>query len=96
MYGVMTAMMVFHIQFDAVERATPRDRIGRGKISPIMIHAPGPHVEAKKKMNIAMNAIWALTAGTLFATELPAASRWTLLKPTVTPMIATMNWKRQN
>jgi len=67
MYGVMTAMMVFQSQLDAVERPTPRDRIGRGKISPMRIHAPGPQVEAKKKMKMAINAIWALTAEMLSA-----------------------------
>lgn len=49
-YGVMTAMMQFHSQLDAVDRPTPRDRIGRGKISPITTQAPGPQVVAKKKM----------------------------------------------
>jgi hypothetical protein len=34
-YGVMMAMMQFQNQLLAVERPTPRDRIGRGKISPI-------------------------------------------------------------
>lgn len=67
MYGVMTAMMVFQSQLDAVDRATPRERIGSGKISPIKIQAPGPQVDAKKKMKMAMKAIWALTAGTLLA-----------------------------
>lgn len=37
------------------------------------IQAPGPQVEAKKKMKMAMNAIWALTAEMLFAIESPAA-----------------------
>jgi hypothetical protein len=44
--------MVFHSQFEAVERPTPRDRIGSGKISPMTIHAPGPHVEAKKTSHV--------------------------------------------
>lgn len=60
-------MIVFQSQFDAVDSATPRARIGKAKISPIIAHAPGPHVLAKKKMKIAMKAIWAFTAGTLFA-----------------------------
>jgi len=72
-YGVMTAMMVFHSQFEAVDRATPRERMGSGKTSPMTIHAPGPQVEAKKKMKMAMNAIWALTAEMLLAIDLPAA-----------------------
>jgi hypothetical protein len=67
MYGVMTAMMVFQSQLEAVESATPRERIGRGKISPMTIHAPGPQVLAKKKMKMAMKAIWALTAELLTA-----------------------------
>ena len=63
----MTVMIVFHSQFDAVLRATPRDRIGKGKISPMTIQAPGPQVEAKKKMKKQMKATCALTAGMLFA-----------------------------
>jgi len=70
---------VFQSQLEAVERATPRDRIGtvdeqkrsqgttsrardeigedlRGKISPMRTQAPGPQVEAKKKMKMAMKA----------------------------------------
>lgn len=67
MYGVITAMIVFQSQLEAVERATPRDLMGRGKTSPIKIQAPGPQVEAKKKMKMAMKAIWALTAEMLLA-----------------------------
>lgn len=67
MYGVMTAMMVFQSQLEAVERATPRERTGSGKISPMRIQAPGPQVEAKKKMKMAMKAICALTAEMLLA-----------------------------
>ena len=44
----MTAMMVFQSQLEAVESATPRARMGRGKISPMTIQAPGPHEQAKK------------------------------------------------
>lgn len=51
-------MMVFQSQFEAVERATPRERMGRGKISPMRTHAPGPQVEAKKKMKMAMKATY--------------------------------------
>ena len=75
MYGVMTPMMVFHSQLEAVDRATPRERIGSGKISPMTIHAPGPHVVAKKKMKMAMKAIWALTAETLLAIEVVPSAR---------------------
>lgn len=46
----MTVMIQFQSQFDAVDKATPRDRMGRGKTSPIKTQAPGPQVEAKKKM----------------------------------------------
>jgi hypothetical protein len=53
----LPAMMVFHSQLEAVERATPRDLMGRGKTSPIRTQAPGPQVEAKKKMKMAMKAI---------------------------------------
>lgn len=60
-------LTVFQSQLDAVDKATPRERIGSGKISPMTIHAPGPQVEAKKKMKIAMNAIWAFTAEMLSA-----------------------------
>jgi len=57
MYGVITAMIVFQSQLEEVERATPRDRIGSAKTSPITTQAPGPQVEAKKKMKIQMKAI---------------------------------------
>jgi hypothetical protein len=40
----------FHNQLEAVERPTPRDRMGMGKISPMMTQAPGPQVVAKKAM----------------------------------------------
>lgn len=60
-------LTVFQSQLEAVDKATPRERIGSGKISPMTIHAPGPQVEAKKKMKIAMNAIWAFTAEMLLA-----------------------------
>ncbi len=86
-------MMVFHSQLEAVDRATPRLRMGSGKISPMTIQAPGPQVEAKKKMNRAMKAIWALTAECLSASDAGLAgsgpgTRWVWLKPTVTPMMA--------
>jgi hypothetical protein len=67
--------------------------MGRGKISPMTIQAPGPHVEAKKKIKMAMNAIWALTAGMLFATDVPSGRVWVWLKPTATPMMPTRNWQ---
>jgi hypothetical protein len=41
MYGVMTAMIQFQSQLEAVERATPRERMGSGKISPITTQAAG-------------------------------------------------------
>ena len=40
----------FHSQLEEVDKATPRARIGSGKISPISTQAPGPQVVAKKKM----------------------------------------------
>jgi hypothetical protein len=36
----MTAMIQFQSQLEAVDKATPRDRIGRGKISPMRTQAP--------------------------------------------------------
>jgi hypothetical protein len=57
------------------------------------IQAPGPQVLAKKKMKMAMKAIWALTAEMLTARVSPAAFSKVLLNPTVTPMMATRNWQ---
>ena len=48
--GKVGARTQFHSQFEAVDSATPRDRIGRGKTSPITTQAPGPQVVAKKKI----------------------------------------------
>lgn len=87
----MTAIIVFHSQLEAVDKATPRDRMGKGKISPIKTQAPGPQVEAKKKMKMAIKATWVLTAAMLLATVSPAALVVSLLKPTVTPTMAMMN-----
>lgn len=53
----METLTVFQSQLEAVDKATPRERIGSGNISPMTIHAPGPQVEAKKKMKIAIKAI---------------------------------------
>jgi hypothetical protein len=50
MYGVMTAIMQFQSQLDAVESPMPRARIGSGKISPTMVQEAGPQVVAKKAM----------------------------------------------
>jgi len=60
---------------------TPRERMGRGKISPMTIQAPGPQVLAKKKMKMAMKALWALTAEMLLARVVPSARVVELLKP---------------
>ena len=49
-YGVITAMIQFQNQFAAVDRPTPRERIGSGKHSPTMTQPTGPQVAAKKKM----------------------------------------------
>jgi hypothetical protein len=73
----MTVIMQFQSQLEAVDRATPRERMGRGKISPILTQAPGPQVDAKKKMYMQMREIWALTADGS--------------EPLVTPMMAQMN-----
>lgn len=91
--------MVFHNQLEAVERPTPRDLMGSGKISPMTIQAPGPQVEAKKKMKMAMKEICALTAEILLARESVfvgsdgSGMSWVRLNPTVTPTMATMNWQ---
>jgi hypothetical protein len=37
-YGVMMAIIQFQNQLEAVESATPRDRIGKGKTSPMTTH----------------------------------------------------------
>ena len=71
----------FQNQLDEVEIPTPRDLIGRGKISPMTTHAHGPQVAAKKEMLKQMNAIMAETAAGSFLDFLPA----------VTPMMPTMN-----
>jgi len=86
-------MMVFQSQLEAVDKATLRDRTGRGKISPMTIQAPGPQVEAKKKMKIAMKEICALTAALLLASDVVGSLGlgWVWLNPTVTPIMATMN-----
>jgi hypothetical protein len=47
---------------DEVERPTPRDLIGSGKISPITTHAQGPQVEANIEMLMQMKAIMEATA----------------------------------
>lgn len=46
----MTPMMQFQNQLEAVERPTPRERMGRGKISPTTTQAAGPQVVAKAAM----------------------------------------------
>ena len=58
-----------------------------------LTQAPGPQVEAKKKIKIAMKEICAFTAPVLFAREFfgSAGSGWVWLKPTVIPMMATRN-----
>lgn len=51
-YATHTSLLLtqFQSQLDAVDRATPRERMGRGKISPMTTQAPGPQALAKKKM----------------------------------------------
>jgi len=50
-------MIVFQSQFEAVESATPRDLMGRGKTSPIRTHAAGPQVEANWLWNTIITVI---------------------------------------
>lgn len=61
----------FQNQFDAVESPTPRERIGRGKISPTTTHAEGPQVIAKQDMFKQIKAIIAATAELLCLDVLP-------------------------
>lgn len=71
-------------QLEAVERPTPRERMVRGKISPMTIQAQGPQVVAKTEMFKQMKAIMARTAFSLtFAGS--------VVLPAVAPMIPTMN-----
>lgn len=72
----------FQNQLEDVERPTPRDRIGRGKISPTTTHAAGPQVIANVEMKRQIKAIIADTAALLCSLVLPA----------VTPTMPTMNW----
>lgn len=78
--GTSTASKLtqFHNQLDAVDNPTPRDRIGRGKVSPMTTHAVGPHVEAKNAIERQMKAIIADVAEVL-------------LLSTALPIIATRN-----
>ena len=62
----MIELTQFQNQLDAVERPTPRERIGRGKISPTTTHAEGPHVIAKQDILRQMKAIIAEMAAVLF------------------------------
>ncbi len=71
-------LTVFQSQFEAVEMATPRERIGSGNSSPTTTQATGPQVTAKKKMLRQMKAIMALTA----------LSSWFSVLPDVTLMMA--------
>lgn len=79
----MIAMMQFQNQLDEVERPTPLERIGRGKISPITTQAQGPQVVANMKMLMQMKAIMADTADRLL---LPSG----FSLPAVAPIIPTM------
>ena len=62
----MVGLTQFQNQLDAVERPTPRERIGRGKISPTTTHGEGPHVIAKQDILRQMKAIIAEMAAVLF------------------------------
>lgn len=74
----MEKLTQFHSQLDAVDSPTPRDRMGRGNVSPMTTQAVGPHVEAKNAIDKQMNAIIAEVADLL-------------LVETQLPMIATRN-----
>lgn len=58
----MTVMIQFQNQLDAVDNPTPRERMVRGKISPMTIQAAGPQVVAKTAMFKQMKAIMARVA----------------------------------
>lgn len=63
----------FQNQFEEVDRPSPREQIGRGKISPTTTKAHGPQVAAKNEMLKQMNAIIAdVTAGALEQTPIIA------------------------
>ena len=62
----MVELTQFQNQLDAVERPTPRERIGSGKISPTTTHAEGPHDIAKQDILRQMKAIIAEMAAVLF------------------------------
>ena len=83
-YGVMIPMIQFQNQLLAVERPTPRDRMVRGKISPMTIQAQGPQVVAKTEIFKQMNAIIARVAFGL--------AGWSaVFLPAVAPIAPTMN-----
>ena len=63
--------MQFQNQFDAVDRPMPRERMGRGKISPTTTQAEGPHVMANQDMLRQMKGITADIAAVLWADVLP-------------------------
>lgn len=48
----MIAMMQFQNQLEEVERPTPRERMGRGKTSPMTTHAHGPHCNNLVLLNV--------------------------------------------
>lgn len=56
----------FQNQLEAVERPTPRERIGNGKISPTTTQAAGPHEMAKVATFRQINATIAAIAELLF------------------------------
>jgi hypothetical protein len=61
-------------------------RTPSGKISLVTTHASGPHVDAKKKIKMQINAMAAFCAAKLSTMMLPAAS-WSLVR---VPSMATM------
>lgn len=64
----------FQNQLDAVDRPTPRERIGSGNISPTITQAAGPQVAAKLEIKKQINATIAETAAELCWDSLPAVS----------------------
>jgi hypothetical protein len=79
MYGVTYPRMKFQSQLDAVESATPLERMGSGKISPTTTHAAGPQVEANEAMYRQTNTIRTVDAALECGSAVPTA--------------AMMNWK---
>ena len=72
--GMGQPLTQFQNQFEEVERPTPRERIGRGKISPTTTHATGPQVTEKKAMLLQIKAMMDERAALLCWESLPAVT----------------------